>query len=220
VIPCCVDLDEFRFDADARARVRAELGIAERLVLVYSGSLGSWYREAEIAQLAGIAKKRAGRPIAFLLLTPSPPAELTRMLRAEGLADDEIVVRKLRPSQMPAYLSAGDLGISFIKSCFSKKASSPTKVAEYLACGLPVVLNGDIGDQADLAAERETCVVVSRFDEEGALEAAVDRGLALASRPLAQRVAEGRAVADARFGLERVGVTRYAALYERLLRSR
>src|SRR5687768_7432269 len=36
----------------------------------------------------------------------------------------------------PSYLSAADAGLSFIKSCFSKIASSPTKNAEYLACGL------------------------------------------------------------------------------------
>jgi glycosyltransferase involved in cell wall biosynthesis len=111
VIPCCVDLEAFRFDAAARTRVRRELGVEDRLVLVYSGSLGSWYREADIARFAGIARKRAGRRIAFLLLTPSAPDVLTKMLREEGLDDDEIIVRKVRPADMPSHLAAGDLGI-------------------------------------------------------------------------------------------------------------
>ena len=219
VIPCCVDLAEFQFDEEARLRIRRALGVDDRLVLVYSGSLGSWYREAEIARVAGIAKVRAGRRIAFVLLTPSSPDELMVMLREQGLADDEIVVRKLRPAEMPSHLAAADLGISLIKSCFSKKASSPTKVAEYLACGLPVVLNGDIGDQADLEEERQTCSVMHTFDDD-ALTAAVDRGMALASRPLAERVAAGREVAERRFGLQTVGIRRYARLYERLMAAR
>jgi glycosyltransferase involved in cell wall biosynthesis len=90
-------------------------------------------------------------------------------------------------------------------------------VAEYLACGLPVVLNGDIGDQADLAAETDTCVVVDAFADEDLVSAA-DRVLPLALRPAKLRAARGRKVADERFGLERVGVARYERLY-RALRS-
>lgn len=215
-IPCCVDMEKFRFDEEGRGRLRRELGLEDALVLVYAGSLGSWYREPDVARFAGLVRARAGRRVAFLLLTPSRPDELAGLLRAEGFDERDVVVRKASPPEMPAFLSAGDAGISFIKSCFSKKGSSPTKVAEYLACGLPVVLNGDIGDQADLAEEREACVVVGAF-ERGELDRAAERVLALAGRPVAERVSAGRAVADARFGLERVGVARYERLYRAML---
>lgn len=214
-IPCCVDMDRFRFDLGARAKLRPELGIDDRLVLVYAGSLGSWYREPELARFAGIMKRRAGRKIAFLVLTPSPSEELVALLEAAGLTRDEIIVRRARPSEMSGYLSAGDVGLSFIMSCFSKKGSSPTKVAEYLACGLTVVLNGDIGDQAELAADKDACVVLDGFSE-AELEGAADRALALAERPLAERVAASRRVAEDRFGLEKVGVARYEELYRAL----
>lgn len=218
-IPCCVDMERFRFDLGARARLRPELGIDDRLVLVYAGSLGSWYREPQLARFAGILKRRAERRIAFLVLTPSPPEELVGLLEAEGLSRDEIVVRRARPQEMSGYLSAGDIGLSFIMSCFSKKGSSPTKVAEYLACGLPVVLNGDIGDQAELAADAEACVVLDGFAD-AELEDAADRALALAQRPLTERVAASRRVAEDRFGLEKVGVARYEELYRALGRGR
>ncbi len=214
-IPCCVDLERFTHDSNARQRVRAELGFEDRLVVVYSGSLGSWYREAEQARFAGILKRRSERKIAFLILTPSPHGELEQLLAREGIAPDEIVVRKARPSEMRDYLSAADIGLSFIMSCFSKKGSSPTKVAEYLACGLPVVLNGDIGDQADLAAETDACCVLDSFDDD-ALGAAAERVIPLANRPLAERIATGRRVAQERFGLETVGVARYERLYREL----
>jgi glycosyltransferase involved in cell wall biosynthesis len=217
VIPCCVDLEAFQVQASTRARARAELGLGEKLVVVYSGSLGSWYRDSDIARFAGIVKKKTSRPVAFLLLTASPSDTLTALLRAEGFRDDELVVRRVPPSEMPAYLSAGDLAISFIKSCFSKTGSSPTKVAEYLACGLPVVLNGDIGDQQELAAERESCVVPRSF-ETSDLERAAEEMLALSMHPFEHRVAVCRAVARARFDLESIGVARYQGLYEAMLR--
>jgi glycosyltransferase involved in cell wall biosynthesis len=214
-IPCCVDLDAFRFDSAARARIRRELGWEQATVLVYSGSLGSWYREDEIARFAGIVRRRATTPVRFFLLSRSKPEELVEGLRREGFAADSVVTVRARPDEVSQWLSAADIGLSFIKSCFSKMGSSPTKVAEYLACGLPVVLNGDIGDQADLEAERDACVVVGSYDE-GELTVAADRALALAAAPLEARVGIGRRVAEERFGLERVGVERYARLYRRL----
>jgi glycosyltransferase involved in cell wall biosynthesis len=212
-IPCCVDLESFVFDVDARADVRRTLGWHAATVLVYAGSLGSWYAEAEMARFAGTVRRAAEGPVRFLLLTRANADAFVGMLRAEGFAEDAVVVRRARPEEMPRYLSAGDIGLSFIRSCFSKKGSSPTKVAEYLACGLPVVLNGDIGDQADLAAEREACVVLRSYDD-AELRTAAGDALRLASAPIDLRVRRSRGVAERHFGLERVGVTRYERLYQ------
>ena len=48
------------------------------------------------------------------------------------------------PGEVPRYLKAADVAISFIKPCYSKQSSSPTKIAEYLASGLPVVCNAGL----------------------------------------------------------------------------
>jgi glycosyltransferase involved in cell wall biosynthesis len=212
-IPCCVDLEAFRFDRGARERIRRELGWESATVIVYAGSLGSWYQEDQIARFAGIVRARSPAPVRFLLLTRATSDGLVGMLRGAGFDEDAIAVRCARSDEMSQYLSGADLGISFIKSCFSKKGSSPTKVAEYLACGLPVVLNGDIGDQAALTAERDACVVLGSY-EEAELAAAADRGLAMARANVEERAVIGRRVADAHFGLERVGVARYERLYQ------
>jgi glycosyltransferase involved in cell wall biosynthesis len=215
-IPCCVDLERFRFDADARVRIRRELKVDDRLVIVYAGSLGTWYREPDLSRFVRIMRERAGRPITFLILTRTPTDAILRMLAAEGIRPDEIVVHTATTAEMPGYLSAADLGLSFIKSCFSKTGSSPTKVAEYLACGLPVVLNGDIGDQADLRSEKEACVVLDSFEDEELTKAA-EAILHLAERPVEERLRATRRVAEARFDLERIGVARYSRLYGAVL---
>ena len=44
--------------------------------------------------------------------------------------------------------------MSFIKPCLSKLSSSPTKVGEYLAAGLPVISTAGIGDVDDLLTGR------------------------------------------------------------------
>jgi glycosyltransferase involved in cell wall biosynthesis len=213
-IPCCVNFERFRFDAGERARIRAELGFEDRLVAVYSGSLGGLYREADLARFIGIMKRRAARGFGFLLLTRSAPEALIAKLHAEGLTDDEIRVRTIAPKDMAAYLSAGDAGTAFGTTCFARMGCSPTKLAEYFACGLPAVFN-DFGDQAALAAERDACVMVDSFDDE-ALVRAADELLAMANAPLDERVRIGRRVAETHFDLEKVGVARYDALYRSL----
>src|SRR5690606_2100951 len=46
VIPCCVDLDRFQFQTSERTKRREALGIPKDApVIVYAGTLGSWYRE-------------------------------------------------------------------------------------------------------------------------------------------------------------------------------
>lgn len=217
-IPCCVDLDRFRHDGDARDRLRRELGVEGRLVLVYSGSLGKLYREDDLARFVAAFKHRAARPFAFLVLTRSPADNLVARLKLEGLSDDEVVVRAVPPREVAGYLSAGDAGTAFGETCFARLGCSPTKLAEYFACGLPAVVNA-FGDQASVAAEREVCVMVESFADD-ALTVAADRLLALASAPLAERVRLGRAVAERRFGLQSVGIPKYEGLYRAITSGR
>lgn len=218
VIPCCVDMKRFSPSEDARREMRAELGIGDRLALVYSGSLGSWYLEDEMARYAAHVRRAAeetGRALVVVVLSPSDPSRFRGQLEAHGFTANDLVFRKVAPARMAQHLAAGDVGMSFIQSCFSKKGSSPTKVAEYLASGLVVTLNGDIGDQADLSNERDACVVLDTY-EDAELAGAAKRAVRLAARPYSERAASTSAVARAHFGLAEVGVPRYVRLYQSL----
>ena len=217
-IPCCVDVARFHFDEAKRAEIRRELGIEDRLVLVYSGSLGGMYCDEELAKFAGVAKQRAGQRFAFLILSRSPTKDLEAALHARGVTTDEIFVRSASPTEVPGYLSAGDAAMVFGKDCFARMGCSPTKLPEYFACGLSCVVN-DFGDQADVAKEHEICVLTTSF-EDAALAAAADKLWALAKRPVEERAAAGRRIAEKRYGLESVGVSRYEDLYRHMAASR
>jgi glycosyltransferase involved in cell wall biosynthesis len=210
VIPCCVDLSLFRFDEEERARLRAELGLNDSFTFVYSGSLDGWYLTEEMADFFASVVRRQSRAH-LLWLTTGSHERVRQLMSARGIAEDQFSVRAVTPKEIPSYLAAGDVGISFIKRCLSKLASSPTKNAEYLACGLPIVINSGIGDSDALAQGSQVAILISDFDEKdfedawnAISKAAVDPNIKTKARALAEQV----------FDLEVVGGERYARLYE------
>lgn len=213
VVPCCVESERFSPDQEARREARRELGLGNRLTLVYSGSLGSWYQEEEMARFAKHLR-RLEPELAWLVLTRSDTTSLVAASRRHGL--DDLIIRSVPPADMPRVLPAGDLALSFIRPCFSKLGSSPTKVAEYLAAGMPVVVNAGIGDQAELSVEDDACLVARSYDDDE-LRALAARAVLLARTEHSARSAATRRVVQARFSLTELGIPRYEALYNRLL---
>ncbi|HEX8161009.1 MAG TPA: glycosyltransferase [Pyrinomonadaceae bacterium] len=213
-IPCCADLARFRFDGAQRARVRRELGLEDSFVVVYSGSLGGWYLNTEMADFfAALAAER--REAHALWLTPSSHEEVRALMRARGVAEGNYTVRAARPEEVASYLSAADAGLAFIKPCFSKLASSPTKTAEYLACGLPVVLNAGVGDSDSLVTREHVGALVENFSADEYRRAARTIDAMLRDRDAAR--AHTRAVAERLFDVHRIGLERYSRLYENVL---
>jgi glycosyltransferase involved in cell wall biosynthesis len=209
-------LERFAAAADvARADVRRELGVAGRRVFVYVGSLGGWYLTEETADLLATAHRRD--PAAFsLILTQSKPEMITERLRAQGIAPADYLVRKVAPADVPRYLKAADVAVSFIKPCYSKLSSSPTKMAEYLAAGLPIVCNRGIGDLDELVETERVGVLLSEFNE-ASYQRALDEVDMLARDP--DLPVRCQHTAAARFDLVSVGGARYRRLYEEILRG-
>ncbi len=147
----------------------------------------------------------------FLLLTPhvalAQPAIQARRL------ESRVIVRQLGPDAVPRFLAAADAGICFLGRYPSKIASSPTKYAEYLAAGLPVVTNGWIGDAAKLAGEAPW-ILVDEFSRSAYQQAAARLSVLLAT-PGPTRAA-CRTLATREFGLE-AAIARYESLYRQVL---
>jgi glycosyltransferase involved in cell wall biosynthesis len=213
VIPCCVDLSLFRFSEEERARRRNELGLGDRLTMVYSGSLDGWYLTEQMADFFAAFLKH-NREAHLLWLTTGSHDRVRQLMQARNVGADSFSVRAVTSAEVPSYLAASDAGLAFIKRCVSKIASSPTKNGEYLACGLPLVINAGVGDSDVLVNEWKAGVLIDDFSEEDYLRA----GREIETMVRDPRVRESaRSVAEKVFNLETVAAERYAALYERVL---
>lgn len=163
VIPCCADFEHFILPtAKQRMATRQELGLPENaFVLSYLGSLGTWYILDEMLQLFGQAAAER-EEVHFLLITKDWRAEHEALITALGLSHlrTRIHVHEAKRDQVPAYIGCSDLMLSFIKPAYSKMASSPTKIAEALAVGVPVVSNAGIGDIDEMTARLQAGAVI------------------------------------------------------------
>lgn len=211
VIPCAVDIRRFVYSPKAAASIRRQLGFGSSPVMVYAGSLGSWYLPSEMIEFFTVA--RGVLPdLRFLVL--SPQASLMEGEAARRGVAGFVHTQAVAAEAVPDYLSAADFGISFIAPSPSKLASSPTKLGEYLACGLPVVLNAGVGDVDELEAEY-AWVLLPSLDKAEYLRAA-KRVKHLLADPARRNRA--RDLAQARFSLNEA-VRRYDDLYRRVARQ-
>lgn len=214
VIPCCVDFQRFERSAQtSRAALRDELKLTGRRVIVYLGSFGGWYMTDEMTQFLAVAHQQD--PATFsMILTQSSGRMVSERMINQGIAANDFQVAEVTPSEVPRYLKAADIAISFIKPCYSKQSSSPTKIAEYLASGLPIVCNAGVGDLDKLIAENRAGTLLTEFTPAAYLQALNEIEIMRGDAGLAERLRE---VAQREFDLATVGRTRYRRLYERLL---
>jgi len=212
VIPCCADVERIAERSSERADARTELEIGERPTMVYVGKFTGWYMEREMADFLAVAR-RSQPDLLFLIVTQADPAPMLRELDRNGIGASERRVLRAEPEEIGRYLAAADIGLSFVRPCFSKISSSPTKIGEYLAAGLPVVSTAGIGDVDALLRDNRVGALVEDLSTAG-YEATVAALRELRADPEIRR----RCAATARenLSLREVGIPRYHALYRRL----
>jgi glycosyltransferase involved in cell wall biosynthesis len=134
-------------------------------------------------------------------------------MTARNIPAENYSVHSAFASEVPSFLSAADVGVAFIKPCLSKLASSPTKYGEYLACGLPLLINSGIGDSDALVEQFHVGTLLKKFDAVSYRKAA-DEVEQVTAQPEIRL--KNRQVAQELFDLRTVGAERYAQLYERV----
>ena len=212
VIPCCVDTQRFAV-AYRREGERAALGVRDEKLLVYVGALDGWYLTREMAEFFAEVRS-ADRGWKLFVATQSEATRFVDVLKERKVPESSYRVQYLPNSEVPNLLSAADAAYCFIKPSYSKQASSPTKIAEYLAAGLPVLCNSGIGDVDGLLERNRVGTTLSEFTPES-YRTAFNRLAELSRQPdIANRC---RAVAKSELDLKTVGGPAYQSIYLRAL---
>lgn len=200
VIPTCVDLKRFC--------VQEKPKDYNNFVLGYVGSAGTWYLfEVAVACFRELLVLKPDSR--FLIVNRNEHDHIKACLHTGGVPLNKVEIRTANHAEVPAQMARMNVGIFFIKPVYSKKASAPTKLAEFLGCGVPCLGNAGVGDMAEVLEGENVGVALRSFDE-AAIRIGLELVLQLAQDPrTSSRCVD---VAHKHFSLEK-GVARYQRIY-------
>ena len=212
VIPCCSDMDHFTLtSATDKIKGRQLLGLpGDKLIISYLGSIGTWYMLDEMLQLFSVIKEKYSGA-KFLFITHSSPALILSKLTKFKIAEEDVIIIEASRQEVPAFTKASDINISFIRPVYSKLSSSPTKLGEVLAMGIPVIVNSGVGDVRTIVESTHSGIVINQFCEEEYKTIVEGIDLLLNINPY--RI---RAAAKDIYSLE-IGIAAYKKAYEKTL---
>ena len=168
VIPCCADMDLFKYDkenSEELKQIRQQEGLDGSFVLTYLGSLGAVYLLPNMVKTFKILKYLDSSS-KFLFISNNGKDEVIKEFLNNDLNEKDLVFKTLIRSDVPKYLEMADLSLVFIRPSDSKIGCSPTKLAELLAMGIPVLANKGVGDLNEiLCIEKNNSICLDSFDE-------------------------------------------------------
>jgi len=192
VVPTCTDLQRFRVVPVAERAPEAR-GAGPRFVIL--GGTSTWYLPEAMLDLGARALARDDTAVLHVL-TQDDQKPVHAELARRGVPAERVVVGAVPHADVPRWISGATAGIALLRPAPSKVASCPTKLGEFLACGVPLIVSGRCGDVDALLAEERVGVSVDDTSPAG-LEDGLDRMLALREDPaLSDRC---RDVAERRF---------------------
>ncbi len=158
VIPCLVN-SSFKFQQlskEEKTAIRQKHGIhPDAFVLVYSGSVSGWQSFGLVKQtLRPLLKESENAALLFL----SPPDKHIEEMQKE--LPERIFRAWVKHDEVTPLLSACDYGVLIRESSVTNRVASPTKFAEYLGAGLPVIISAGIGDYADFVRNNRCGIVL------------------------------------------------------------
>ena len=167
VIPCSADLELFNpvnIDAAQQQALKNELNITDAdFVVSYLGSIGGWYLTEEMMQFCKVLidKKPTTR---LLFISPHRHDDIIAAATKYGIPSEKIITKKAGRLQVPLLLSLSQYSIFFIRPCYSKQSSSPTKHGEIMAMGIPLITNSGVGDVEAIVKKYHSGIVLDQFN--------------------------------------------------------
>jgi glycosyltransferase involved in cell wall biosynthesis len=193
VIPTCVDLDQFRYSAK----------FPKKRTALLSGTYNAIYNFDLIKEFIQLENRKFGTRIMW--------ARGRESKNADSLAIIETLESKY--SEMPQVIENASFGIAVCRNTLgiSLDAAMPTKIAEFLAVGRPVIVNSRLGDCQALLVNSKVAVVLDDYD---GIDDAIQEITALIDDDRTPH--RCRAIAEEYFSI-REAANQYTKLYQDIL---
>lgn len=158
--PIIVNTNDIFFDFEERKKIRKKLGWEEKIILVYSGSLGvSGVNKSAIEDILKLFSKLDNR-IRFLFLSSEREKSIENLLQNAGINEKNYFITETSSQDLYKWLSASDIGFHALPYQLDSDTRLGTKVVEYWVSGLPVIINKNVGAAVDIISKYDLGLVI------------------------------------------------------------
>lgn len=151
IIPCTLNsiFENNNFSESDILNAREKLNLNQvDIVFIYSGSIAGWQSfELLKSFISPLLEENIKYKLVFLSKSD------INILELQKLYPQQVICKHLTPNQVPNYLIAGDYGLLIREDSVTNQVASPLKFAEYLACGLQIVISDKLGDYSKLTVQ-------------------------------------------------------------------
>jgi len=215
-VPCCTDIGKFKYNKGTRDRLKKELKLQDKFIVLYAGSFLPWHGKEEIIEVFSHIKQFVPHAHLLVLTSNVYKREILRELTRKNITSRNYTLRSVLHEDMPNYLMMGDIGLLLRKRSLVNQVAFPTKFAEYLACGLPALVSGGIHDIRDIVRTHCLGAVINEIEDGESIKKGVSSLLSFYSKEGHAKIAE-RCVTFAREFLSwEFGVEQYERIYNSL----
>lgn len=163
ILPCLADNRKFYFDRERRLSLRKDLGLENKFVFIYTGGTGAWHYTDEVYRIIGNLLLKYEKSF-FVILTPDTDAAAD--LAKTILPDGRYIIKNAKQDEVSDYMLASDMGILLRERHPLNEVASPTKFAEYIMSGLPVLISEGIGDYSPFVADHKLGIILKNDESD------------------------------------------------------
>ena len=204
VIPTCADLTRF---------IPPKSPPSKRVVGCLGTLLSGWFRLDWLAVFFAVAATR-DPDLYFEITTRDDPRQVRSAIGGSSVLQSRLSVSASLQEFMPDVLQGQIASVMFYAGGeLSELGRSPTRLAEILGSGLPVVTNEGVGDVAQIIREYRVGILVSGSTEDEMNQAWDELDRLLKDPELQSRC---RFAAEKCFALE-TGIDAYSKIYSKIL---
>lgn len=203
IIPTCADLNRF-------VSIKKT---SEKFSLGYVGSASTWYEFDAVIECFH-QLKRIRPDSQFIIVNRNEHRYIRDRLAKGRIPENETELLSLNYEEVPQVMSRFHAGVFFYKQTFSRKATAPTKLAEFLGCGIPCLSNRGVGDLEEILEGERVGIVIQDFSAQS-IKDGIERLIKLIEEDGIS--ARCRKVAENYFSLHE-GVKRYEQVYDQLIK--
>lgn len=140
VYTCGVNCNVFKWDKEERKEMRKKLGYNDNnIVFVYSGGMHAWQKVEDSVKVF-INFHKTHKTARLLVLTKNQDEFFKILHKTENREiTEDTIVKSLGYNEVSKYLNASDIAFLLRDNHTMNAVASPTKLSEYMACGLPVI---------------------------------------------------------------------------------